>query len=136
MKIREVMMDGADLVGFEDRIAEAASKMKRADIGCLVVTNGSRVAGVITERDLALGCLVEGHNSWECRVYRHMRIQPHTAHPNMDVSDASDLMMDRYIDYLPVVEGGRVVGMVFYLDLLRVIEREMAIPLEGTAVRA
>jgi CBS domain-containing protein len=133
MKIREVMIEGADLIGFEDRIADVATKMMRADIGCLVVTNGSRVAGVITERELALGCLVEGHNSWECRVYRHMRIQPYTTHPDMDVSDAADLMMDKYIDYLPVVEGGRIAGVVFYMDLLRIIEKEMATPLEPSA---
>jgi CBS domain-containing protein len=91
--------------------------MKEESIGCLLVADATGLKGVVTDRDLLVGCLGEAHDPWECLVTRHMSGDVVTADPAMEVHDAAHMMVSRKIKRLPVVEGGQLVGLVSFSDI-------------------
>ena len=100
--------------------------MKETGASCLVVMRDQTVEGIITDRDMALGCLVDGHVSWKCQVYQHMTLQRQTVSPGLHFGDASVMMIDRDMDHLPVLEDGQLVGLISSDQLYQAIDREMA----------
>ena len=62
LRIRDVMTRDIYSIGLEHSISFAVQKMRETNAECLVVVNGRVVTGVITGRDMALGCLVDGHD--------------------------------------------------------------------------
>ena len=126
LNIREIMVNAVHVIGLDETIGDAAQKMWDAEVGCMVVVDGVTVIGIISERDMVLGCLIDGHNSWECQVFRHMTIQEVTAHPDTEAGDAAILMLDGDADYLPVVEGHRVVGMIGAGDIAKAVNEDMS----------
>ena len=125
MLVSDVMSEAAT-IELNDSIADAAQKMYETGAECLVVVNDGSVIGIITERDVALGCPVDGHIPWECHVFRHMTIQAKTAYLNMDTGTATIIMMDSESDCLPVVEDDQLVGIVHSEEISRETEREFA----------
>lgn len=125
MLVGEILVE-AQTVEMRETIADAAQKMRSTSVGCLIVLNSGEVVGVLTERNIALGCPVEGHISWECQVYQHMTIQSVTAHPRMDASSATIIMMDNETDCLPVLENGKLVGLVCTEDISASNDRQFA----------
>ena len=123
-------MNAADLISGEmaivdvaTSVADAAKLMQSQNTGCLVVVEKATLAGIITERDMVLGCLIDGHTSWQCQVYRHMTILNEAATPQTDIGEALLIMMDCEVDYLPVIDESRVVvGLLYAEDLSRAIE--------------
>ena len=124
MNVSEVMSSDVAIVNVSTTVADAAQEMESSKTGCLAVTDGESVVGIITERDMVLGCLIDGHVSWKCHVYRHMTILEEAAHPSMDVGDALYRMMELEVSCLPVAENGRVLGMLYSEDVSRAIEED------------
>lgn len=125
MKIREIMATEVSSIEKRSSVAQAATKMKESGASCLVVTEQGKFEGVLSERDLVLGCLANGHASFECTVARHMKAQSQYCHQEMETGDAAILMMDKNISDLPVFENGVVVGIVSYDDICRAVDQEM-----------
>ena len=126
MEVSELMSSDPQAVGVDTKISEAAQIMKETGSSCLVVIRDQRVEGIITDRDMALGCLVDGHVSWKCQVYKHMTLQRQTVSAGSHSGDASVMMIDRDMDHLPVLEGGQLVGLISSDQLYQSISREMA----------
>ena len=126
MRLREIMTRDVQTIGVEATISDAARAMREANVSCLVVMKSEQVSGVISERDLVLGCLIDGHFSWECQVFRHVNIQSSVAHPDMIITDAVVMMIENEIDTLPVVENSEVVGLVSPAAFSRAIALEMS----------
>ena len=124
MNVSDVMSSDVHVIEMTDSVADAAQLMDKANTGCLVVVNEGTLEGIITERDLVLGCLVEGHVSTYCKVTQHMNSVTESAHPYMDMGNAAIMMLDDEISFLPVIEGNQVVGLVFAEDVSRAIELE------------
>ena len=100
-------------------IAEAARIMRDAHVSCLGVVEGEgRLAGILTTRDLTNRVLAEGRDP-AGPVADAMTPDPVTLAPSALGSDVLHLMLERRIGHLPVVEGGRLVGMVTQTDLTR-----------------
>ena len=112
MDVSQVMESKFSTVGLEETVAQAAQQMSEAGTGCLIVVDGEAPAGIITERDMVLGCLIDGHVSWECQVFRHMSIITEYADPETGIGEALILMLDDQISFLPVVEEDRLVGLI------------------------
>ena len=102
MDVSQVMESKFSTVGLEETVAQAAQQMSEAGTGCLIVVDGEAPAGIITERDMVLGCLIDGHVSWECQVFRHMSIITEYADPETGIGEALILMLDDQISFLPV----------------------------------
>lgn len=125
MNAADLMTNEVSVVDLATSVADAARMMREQNTGCLIVAEEGALAGIITERDMVLGCLIDGHTSWKCEVYRHMTILTEAASPAMDIGEALLVMMEREISHLPVVDGGgRIVGMLFAEDLARAIEQD------------
>ena len=112
MDVSQVMESNFSTVGLEETVAQAAQQMSEAGTGCLIVVDGEVPAGIITERDMVLGCLIDGHVSWECQVFRHMSIITEYAYPETGIGEALILMLDDQISFLPVVDEDRLVGLI------------------------
>ena len=91
MNVADSMITEVSIVDLGTSVADAAAMMQERNTGCIVVVdvveNGA-VVGIITERDMVLGCLIDGHTSWKCQVCRHMTSLSVTAMPHTDVGDA------------------------------------------------
>ncbi len=123
MNAIDMMSGEASIVELNTSVADAACMMREQNTGCLVVVENGELAGIITERDMVLGCLIDGHISRKCEVRRHMTTLDEAANPFTDIGDALFIMMDNEVSCLPVVnDRGSVVGMIYAEDLSRAIE--------------
>ncbi|HEX5759014.1 MAG TPA: CBS domain-containing protein [Thermoanaerobaculia bacterium] len=118
MKVREIMTENPACCTPEQTVREAARLMAQNDCGSIpVVEEGSRgVVGVVTDRDLAIRVLAEGRGP-DTPVSQAMTADPACCGPDDDVERVERLMAERQVRRVPVVEGGRVVGMVAQADL-------------------
>jgi CBS domain-containing protein len=99
-------------------VAEVAGSMLRSRIGSAVVMQGSMLLGIVTERDV-LRAAAGGSDPSASQVSEWMTADPVTSEPDVDVDDAIELMMSNGFRHLPVIEGGRVVGIVSLRDIVR-----------------
>ncbi|MEU6391571.1 CBS domain-containing protein [Streptomyces sp. NPDC046939] len=116
--VREVMRPGAAAVRPEASLVEAAQLMRAQDIGDVLVAEGGRVLGVLTDRDITVRAVAEGADP--LTVSAHAVCTPATVvvGPETVVSAAAALMREHAVRRLAVVEGGRAVGIVRMTDLL------------------
>jgi len=100
--------------------AEAAKVMREKDIGSLVVVDRGSPTGIVTERDLVTK--VAASDLQPSRVFvKDIMTSPVVAvHPHEEVAEAAKLMSQRKIRRLPVVEEGKLVGMVTENDIIRI----------------
>lgn len=118
MKIRDIMTDSVIRIDPEESVAVAARTLKRYNIGVLPVCGGDgRLCGVVTDRDLVTRCVAAGRNPASTPVREVMTSNVVCSAPDMDASAAAGLMGSRQIRRLPVVENGRLCGMVSLGDL-------------------
>ncbi|HEX9767045.1 MAG TPA: CBS domain-containing protein [Nitriliruptorales bacterium] len=100
-------------------LAEAADVMVHGRFGSVIVTTGSTLVGIFTERDMLRAAASQADVTTET-VGTWMTADPITAPPDQDVSEAELTMVQHGFRHLPVVEGGEVVGMVSLRDLFSV----------------
>ena len=96
----------------EDTLGEVAERMvEEKKGGAVVVMDYGRMIGILTERDLLRAIAYRVHTS-DARVREWMTEDPITVPPETTLDEASQLMLDKNFRHLPVVESGRVVGVV------------------------
>jgi CBS domain-containing protein len=100
----------------ETTIADAARRMVARDAGAAVVVQGGGLVGVISERDLIRA--IPDACRPETPVSERMSRDVMTASPRTSVPEAMAIMIDGHFRHLPVVEAGRVLGMVSMRDLM------------------
>ena len=105
----------------EDPVLEAIRKMADHHIGALLVMKGTELKGIVSERDYARKVILHGRSSAETPVGQIMSSPVITVSPGQTVQDCMKLMTDRRVRHLPVVEGGRVIGMVSIGDLVKAV---------------
>jgi CBS domain-containing protein len=93
--------------------------MAEHDIGAVVVLDGDRVAGILTERDYARKVVLAGRSSKDASVRTIMTSDVVCVAGDRSLDDCMALMTERRVRHLPVVEGGRVVGLVSIGDLVK-----------------
>jgi len=96
---------------------EAAQRMRDAAIGDVLVTDASKMRGILTDRDLVVRCLATQQDPRETRIGDICSEGLVTASADDEVHHAAELMKNHAIRRLPVVESGRVVGIVTLGDL-------------------
>ncbi len=100
----------------QDSIRAAAERMWRQQTGSLVITDDGRLAGIITERDL-LRAVAFGADPDKTTVDDAMTTEVYTVSPDMPLQDAAREMATRWIRHLPVVEAGKLLGVVSMRDV-------------------
>ena len=117
MQLKEIMKRPVIAVHPGESVAVAARTMTHYNIGCLPVCSGGQLRGVITDRDMVTRCLAAGRDPTKTPVSMVMTRQVVTATPEMQVGVAAHLMGRRQIRRLPVMESGRLRGMVSLGDI-------------------
>src|SRR5438270_3548318 len=119
MTVREVMSGNLLTVEATTRLSDAAARMSDRGVGAVLVLSGDSVSGILTERDVLRAVAtgqVEGTN-----VAAWMTRDPETVETSETTGQAAALMIHGGFRHLPVVDGGRPVGIVSIRDLMRVV---------------
>jgi len=101
------------------RVFDALKMMADKGVGALMVTEGGRIAGVISERDYARKVILHGKSSHELQVRDIMTSKVITVHPGQSVEECMALMTEKRIRHLPVIEGERLIGVLSIGDLVK-----------------
>ncbi|MEV3988104.1 CBS domain-containing protein [Streptomyces sp. NPDC049837] len=115
--VRDVMTPGVAAVRPDASLVEAAQLMRAQDIGDVLVADGDRLLGVVTDRDIALRAVADGADPLTVNAVSVCTPDPVCVAPDDEVASAVDLMRRYAIRRLPVVEDGRPLGMVSIGDL-------------------
>ncbi|MGH2713010.1 MAG: CBS domain-containing protein [Thermoleophilaceae bacterium] len=91
---------------------EAATLMKQEDCGSIPIVEDATLVGIVTDRDIVLRGVAAGRDPKTLPLSEVMSADPITISPEAGVDEASDLMAKHQVRRLPVVEDGRLVGMV------------------------
>jgi CBS domain-containing protein len=102
----------------EDTVLDAIKVMASENIGAAIVMSGDRLVGILSERDYARKVILKGRSSETTRVEEIMTSSVVTVSPRAKSRECMELMSEKNIRHLPVVEDGRVVGMVSVRDIV------------------
>ncbi len=136
MLICEVMTESVVSADPGTAVREVAELMRERNVGSVVLVRDGAPVGLVTDRDLALSVLADGRDPAE-RAEAHASAPVITAAPEMDVEEAAELMVSHGIRRLPVVDAGRVTGIVTLDDLAaRTGDPELAHHMTSQVTRA
>ena len=102
-------------------VLEAIKHMAEHRIGALLVMHGEQLVGVMSERDYARKVILQGRSSSQTAVSDIMSGNPLTVGPDTDVFDCMRLCTDSRVRHLPVVQDGKVVGVISIGDLVKAV---------------
>lgn len=123
MRVESILrLKGTDVftIAPDATIAEAAASLQDRNVGALVVSaDGRRAAGIISERDIARAYTKGGAALAKLRVGDLMTPNPVTCAPDDDGERLMDLMTERHLRHLPVVEDGQLRGMISLGDVVK-----------------
>ena len=115
--LRQVMTPLPEVLGPEAAIRRAAEMMRDGDYGAVpIVDDLGMLVGIVTDRDIVVKAVAQGRDS-DTPVRHCMSSRPDTAGLDTTVEQAMSVMASRQIRRLPVLENGRLVGMVSLADL-------------------
>jgi len=108
----------------EHMVIEALELMEANNIGAVMVMEGERLAGIFSERDYARKGIIKGRKAKSTPVSEVMTANVFSVSPDMDIEDCMQLFSDKRIRHLPVLDHGRVVGMLSIGDIVNAIINE------------
>jgi len=123
MKLADIMVKEVIQASPEDSVAQAAKRMREGAVGCLIVTVGGAVKGIITDRDL-LACLAHEHDPSRCAISRHMNRPVVVVGPDEDHRTAVSILCRKRIKRLPIAKDGKLLGIVSLSDLAMLADEE------------
>jgi CBS domain-containing protein len=126
MQVAEVMHTDVKTADAEDTFADVAKIMRTNGISSVVVLEGKKLSGILTERDV-VNLVAAGGDPQNVKVAHGMtRRDIETIGPKADISEAAEHMVNRNIRHLPVVNRGKVVGIISIRDLTRWAAEELS----------
>ncbi|HRX40797.1 MAG: CBS domain-containing protein [Parvularculaceae bacterium] len=103
-----------------ETVAEAVELLTSKNIGAVIVRNeAGGIAGILSERDIVRRLKAEGAGALSARVGVCMTRNPHTCTPDHTIDDLMSMMTERRIRHIPVVAGGRLIGLVSIGDVVK-----------------
>lgn len=116
MKITDIMTTDVETCAPEMSIQEIASKMLELDVGSIPISDGKRLLGIVTDRDIVIRGIAS-QISLDSPVSQILTSEMVTGTKDMSIEDAADLMAEHQIRRLPIVENDQLVGIVSLGDL-------------------
>jgi CBS domain-containing protein len=101
----------------DESLDVAADRMNWHQVGALPVLEGQQLVGIVTERDVT-AAMAEGADPVITPVSEYMTAAPEVLRPDSELADAANLMLELGIRHLPIVRGGRLVGVLSMRDVL------------------
>jgi CBS domain-containing protein len=117
MKIREIMTADVTTAELNSTLEEIATIMRHEDIGAVPILDDGELAGIVTDRDIVVRCVAEGRDPGECCAEDVLTEGLVTISPDDDVNDAAAIMSRNQIRRLPVLQDGKLVGVVSLGDI-------------------
>ncbi len=118
MRIKEVMTPSIEFIRSSDEVIQAAKKMKDLNVGVMPVFEGERLVGMLTDRDIVIRSVAEGHDPNKTKVDQIMTKDVVSCREDDDVTEALQLMENRQIRRLIVRnEENKVIGILSLGDL-------------------
>ena len=117
MKISDIMTAEPQAAQAGDSLQAVAAQMQQGDFGSMPVLDGGRLAGVVTDRDIAVRGVAQGLAASE-PVSRVMTADPVCVSSDCDLQEAAQLMQERQIRRLYVTEGDALVGVAALADVV------------------
>jgi CBS domain-containing protein len=110
-----------------DKVIDVARKMKQEDAGFIpVLENGGSLIGVITDRDIVIRCIAEGHDPRSETAEHLMSREVTMIAPDDDIEQAAKMMEREEIRRLPVAENGHLVGVLSHGNLVQATKNKTA----------
>lgn len=119
MQVKEVMTTRVVSVAPNSNVKDAAALMNKHNIGSVPVVDSGMVRGIITDRDIVLRCVAEGRDANNLRVSDICSSGAISVKPVQSLSDAIHVMASEQVRRLPVVDDGKLVGMLSLADIAR-----------------
>jgi CBS domain-containing protein len=117
-------------IGPETSVYDALALMADKGIGALVVTEGAKVLGLLSERDYARSVALRGRKSKETAVRDIMTTRVACVGPDQTVQSCMSIMTEQRVRHLPVMEGETLAGLVSIGDLVKAIIEEQEVLIE------
>lgn len=127
MQVKEILrVKGNRLLTIEPsgRAADAVKTMSEQNLGSLIVMEQGRMAGVLTFREILQALAQRGGSVGDTRVGDIMVRDPVTATPDMEVNDLRRTMLESGARYLPVVQEGKLLGVISFRDVAKAVLEE------------
>ena len=118
-RIRDAMTSSPETVEPGKPATEAAKLMKKANAGMIPVVQDGQLVGMVTDRDIVLRVIAEGKNPASTTVGEIASAEVVTVAPEQDLDEALHLMAKHQVRRLPVVESGRLIGVLAQADVAR-----------------
>jgi CBS domain-containing protein len=115
---------GVDVVAPDDTVLHALRRMVEHDTRAVLVIEGERLVGIMTEHDYARGGEIKGRTAGDTRVREIMTSDPITVAPDANIVACNLLLHNHRIHHLPVVENDRILGLISAHDVLEKIVDE------------
>jgi len=125
--IRQILVRKAEVFAIDPdaTVLDALRLMEEKNIGALLVMRGDRLVGIFSERDYARRMVLHGRASKDTAVREVMTDDVFVISPDVNSGECMVLMTVRHIRQLPVVEGGRVVGVISIGDVVRAVIEDL-----------
>jgi len=134
MKTIKQLLDekGAEIwsIGPDASVYDAVALMAEKGIGALLVVDGDRTIGLVSERDYARNVVLKGRSSKEIKVSEIMTDRVICVEPDQTVEEGMALMTEKRVRHLPVIKAGSVLGLVSIGDLVKAIISEQKFIIE------
>lgn len=104
-----------------DSVYDALAELAEKGVGALVVVDDGELLGIMSERDYARKVILHGRDSASTRVSEIMTSELFTVEPTQSVSDCMELMTEHRIRHLPVVDDGKLIGVVSIGDVVKAV---------------
>ena len=124
MKVSEILQKKSYTVisvAGNTSVLDALKIMSEKNIGALPVIENDRLVGIFSERDYARKIILKGKTSADTRISEVMTEKPFIIDPANTTDDCMEIMSDKHIRHLPVVENEKVVGMISIGDVVKAI---------------
>ena len=128
MELRDIMTRDVEVVSAGASLKEAASKMKRLDVGLIPVCDGDRLQGILTDRDITIRATADGRDPKKTKVADVMSTDLAYCLEEQEIEEAVSLMEARQIRRIPILsQDKRLVGIVSVADIVvRVRDRDLS----------
>jgi CBS domain-containing protein len=128
IRVKDVMAKEPIMVESEKTVKETAIEMDRSGHGCLLVTSGGKIVGIITERDLVRKALTRGGSITRTKVKNIMSSPLIVIAPDTSVEEAAKVMAKHKVRRLPVVGTEGLAGLITVTDIARYLSEHSADP--------
>ncbi len=116
------------------KVVDALRIMAEKNVGALVVLENDNMAGIISERDYARKIILKGLQSYDTPVRDIMTAPVYTVHPDTTAEQCMALLSEKHIRHLPVINQGKLAGLVSIGDIVKAITTEQNITIENLEV--